>query len=273
MASPAPGVPPSQAQAPAHSPALSLAMADQDPQATMDREDKARRAPSQDHFDSDDSLFEAYVTGLLDDEPQPSTSTQHLSPCTHQPPGKRPRSLHQTDLFISHPFDGNRFQNWSLEPRRTWLLIGDSTMAWLPRINNVRVQVDCYPGAMLAHAVNILRHRTEPAAWVTTAILSFGLGDKGSSNVAVLRALITSLNKAAKLAFPNAGVYIPMINVSTALPPRIQENVARLNDLFLERALVIPPLPLNKFSTQDDDVQWTVATGKEMWKHWRSYLS
>lgn len=89
----------------------------------------------------------------------------------------------------------------------------------------------------------------------------------------MLRALIASLHRAAKQAFPNAEIYMPLLNISQNASTQIQDNVASLNDLMMERFLVIPPLPLDAFTTQGDNIKWTTDTGKAMWKHWRTYLS
>lgn len=60
--------------------------------------------------------------------------------------------------------------------------MGDSNLARLPEVPDVRIQVDTFPGTKIAHATNILRNKPPPCPMVTSAILSFGINDKDSSN-------------------------------------------------------------------------------------------
>lgn len=148
---------PTSGDTPSLSPVLSIIPGDLEPRKRAPSQTKDAITFSPDPLMSEDDTFSALVSDLLDEEPQPSTSTYHAPPTnTHQPPRKRPGSLHVAALFISHTSQGNKFHDWTLEPRRPWMILGDANLNWLPPIKDVRVQVDCFPGAMLAHGAHIL---------------------------------------------------------------------------------------------------------------------
>lgn len=224
-----------------------------------------------------DSLDDGYLRSLLDNSPMEVSSPL---PAAGQPPTdiaattplKPSGSLRQVPLFATHPHHGDKYKNWSLSPRRPLIIMGDSNLARLPAIPDVRVQVDSFPGAKIAHAANILRHKTKPCPMVTTAILSFGINDKDSANPSLLTKSLGSLYNAAKTAFPNAIIYMPLLNCSHFLPPHIQQHVTQLNDLIKSYNSFIPRLATAQFRTTNDNVHWTPETARQMWKHWRDFL-
>lgn len=55
---------------------------------------------------------------------------------------------------------GDKYGNWSLTPTRPVLIIGDSNISCLPIIDDDRIQMVSYPGAQLAHAYHLLKHKT-----------------------------------------------------------------------------------------------------------------
>jgi len=65
-----------------------------------------------------------------------------------------------TSLFCRHDHGGNKTLNWSLSPTRPVLIVGASNMGRLPLVLDPEVQVDCFPGARVSHALHLLRHRT-----------------------------------------------------------------------------------------------------------------
>lgn len=74
------------------------------------------------------------------------------------------------------------------------------------------------------------------------------------------------------MAFPNAVIYVPLLNCSDFLPLHIQKNVAQLNDLIKSYNSFIPRLAKQQFQTTRDNVHWTPETARQMWNHWRDFL-
>ena len=224
-----------------------------------------------------DSVEESLLQSLLEDfpvdvpapvPPPGPSSPENTTPAARKPTG----SLRQVPLFTSHSHTGDKFTNWALWHRRPLLIMGDSNLARLPEVHDVRVQIDSFPGAKIAHAAHVLHHKTRPSPVVTSVVLSFGINDKETANPSLLAKSLGSLYNAAKLAFPSAVVYMPLLNCSDALPPHIQHNVSHLNELIKSHNSFIPRLSKQQFQTTQDNVHWTPETARLMWKHWRDFL-
>lgn len=183
-----------------------------------------------------------------------------------------PESTQQTHGAIYHTHQGNGFENWTLEPRRPIIIIGDSNIEKLPHTEDDRIQTDCYPGAKITHAVHIIKHKTPREPLVTTVILSFGISDRETSNPSWLEKPLGSLFNAAKVKFPNALIYMPLINFSKNLPPQIQRNITQLNLMIKSRNAFIPRLDKDNFKTLPDNIHWTPDTAYNMLTHWLNFL-
>lgn len=72
---------------------------------------------------------------------------------------------------------------------------------------------------------------------------------------------------AAQLAFPNAVLYLPLINYSKNLPPNIRQNVSQIKAILRSKDAFIQWLERQHFHTTKHNVHWTPATAKSMWKH------
>lgn len=142
---------------------------------------------------------------------------------TQEPPKKSYLTFTDLDLSTStplanyHPHHGNKQDNWSLKVERQIIIMGDSNISRLPHIFDNRIQTDCFPGVKIAHAINIINQKTSVEPKVTTIILSFGLNDKETFNSNWLKNSIETLFTAAKKKFPNAVIYMPLINYSSKI--------------------------------------------------------
>ena len=176
-------------------------------------------------------------------------------------------------LRTRHNHHGNKYQVWTLKPSRPFLIMGDSNVDRLPHIEGSRVQVDSYPGALLAHAIHILKHKTPTSADTQTLILSFGINNKDQGNPTLIRKQLSRLLGAAMDTFPNATIHIPIINFSQDLSNRHKVNLNGLNKLIKDTGRSIPPLQKTNFATGRDWLHWTPDTGKAMAHHWLKYLN
>lgn len=217
--------------------------------------------------------------------PQAHNNTQLQSPpiqISNDPPG--PSSPHmedlqrfafdppETPLFTRHEHGGNKSRNWHLKPERVILILGDSNVAKLPSISDNNYQVDCYPGAKLSHAIELLRTKTPTSPEVQAVLLSFGINNRERSNPTLTRKEINRLLGMAQATFPYAKVYIPMINYSKQLPQTMIQNIKTLNTTIINSNQHIPRLQRSLFNTTMDNIHWTASTGRAMWNHWRSFL-
>lgn len=123
---------------------------------------------------------------------------------------------HETPLRTYHLHGGNKFQNWTLEPGKKILIMGDSNLNKLPHIHDKNIQIDCYPGARLTHTAHIIKHRTPTNPTVSKVILSFGINDRETSDFNLLKRTLETLWEVAQQTFPNAIIYMPLIMIKTS---------------------------------------------------------
>ncbi|MGL5596519.1 MAG: hypothetical protein ACRDDA_00025, partial [Aeromonas sp.] len=176
-------------------------------------------------------------------------------------------SLHQR---MEH--QGDKYGNWALTPERPILFLGDSNVTHIPEMSDARYQVVAYPGAQLAHAYYILKHRTPTSPEVQKVVCSFGINNRGPQGRKVKEA-VTRLLGAAEGTFPNAEIKIPVINFSDGLPTKEKKVLQQLNDIIRDTGRFIPALTPEKFGTTVDQIHWTKQTGEEMLKHWLRHLN
>ena len=211
--------------------------------------------------------------------PPPLTSGGEL-PCCSKPftlmdfdlPPSPPPPSPLWELFTHHPHKGNRSLNWSLEPTRKILVIGDSNISRLPLIMDEEVQVDCFPGANIAQATHLLKGNTPTSGTVERVILSFGINDRDRGNISLVGDSLGKLVSAARATFPNARVHIPVVNSSRDLGATQRINLHLLNGLIKNTPDHIPRLAQVQFQVIWDKIHWTASTGGRMWNHWRHFL-
>lgn len=141
-----------------------------------------------------------------------------ITPRANSTPEPRLEPIPETYSFRSHAHNGDKHYNWNLTPTRPIIIAGDSNISRLPRIYDNRIQVDCYPGANLSNANNILRNQTPVSHAVTKVLLSFGLNNRTQKKPSILKKDLHGMLEAAKIAFPQAEILIPVINISEDLP-------------------------------------------------------
>lgn len=181
------------------------------------------------------------------------------------------RSPTTTDLFRTHDHGGNKTLNWFLEPSRPVLIIGDSNMGRLPRIQDPRVQVDCFPGARINNALYLLGYKTPVSPRVELVILHFGINDRATNNCGALNRDIRQLHTTACSTFPGATVRMAMLNIPPEMGAWEGRNIAHINQLIRETPHRIPPLREAHRLWTTDAIHWTTSTAGEILSHWRHY--
>ncbi|MGL5564576.1 MAG: hypothetical protein ACRDCE_07620 [Cetobacterium sp.] len=173
---------------------------------------------------------------------------------------------------VRHDSRGDKCRNWELTPSRRVLILGASNMTRLPTVDRGDVEVHSFPGANLAHARYILKHKTRVCNVVRQVILAFGLNDRQQGDRDLVKGNLEGLREVAIRTFPRAEIHIPLINVCQGLPRAEIENVAALNRVIQGFSRSIPLLPADHFKTVKDKVHWTLPTGVAMLTHWLRHL-
>jgi len=195
-----------------------------------------------------------------------STNPSDRLPPTHLLPAT-------TSLFCRHDHWGNKTLNWSLSPTRPVLIVGASNMSRLPLVLDPAVQVDCFPGAKVFHALHLLRNRTPVSPRVRLVVLHFGLNDRTTRDFTRLAGEIRELYNAALATFPQAVIRMAMLNVSSDLAPGEWHYATRINEVIEAFPHRIPPLRNADRLRTTDGIHWTPDTAVNILALWRRYAA
>jgi len=144
-------------------------------------------------------------------------------------------------------------------------------MGRLPLIQDPEVQVDCFPGARVANAVYMLKHRTPVSPRVRLVIMHFGLNDRATRDCTMVGREIRELHTIACATFPEAMVRMAMLNVPPHLESREWRNAIYINGVIQGTPHRIPPLRDANLLRTTDGIHWTPTTAREIWSFWKHY--
>ncbi|KAL3995692.1 hypothetical protein ACER0C_008348 [Sarotherodon galilaeus] len=195
-----------------------------------------------------------------------SSSSSSSLPPSPASPGQQVRTP------TRHPNTHRKLRDWHLHVKEPWLIVGDSNVSRLPPFAADTLQVDGFPGAKWWHAEYLLEKATITTP-VSKLILSFGINNRSQrdKNVPVLE-----LKRALKVArdkFPEADLYVPEINFSSALPQVEKDTLIHLNTFITDLKEHIPALASDIFTTENDDIHWSYGTSEAMLQHWEMYVN
>ena len=171
-----------------------------------------------------------------------------------------------------HLNTNRKMQDWSLCVGKKFIVIGDSNVARFPPFNNADLQIDSYPGATFRHAEAILA-KTTTSTTVEKVVLSFGINHRSQKFKETAIKQLQSAMREAKIRFPQAQIYIPVLNYSRALPLAEQLNLQLLNRHIVDNYNFIPVIPRPDFATDRDYVHWTHPTASKILTHWMAHLN
>lgn len=162
---------------------------------------------------------------------------------------------------------------WRLKINKKNLILGDSNVARLPRFQNTDLQVDAFPGAKFHHASNLIQ-KAQILELPEKIILSFGINNRQQRlRIRAIRELQT-LIQTTRDRFPNAEIFVPVINFSRALPIAEQLMLEDINAYIQKHCDCIPSLPSSeKFEVERDGIHWRPSTAKSMLEHWAMFLN
>ncbi|KAL4000516.1 growth hormone [Sarotherodon galilaeus] len=195
-----------------------------------------------------------------------SSSSSSSLPPSPASPGQQVRTP------TRHPNTHRKLRDWHLHVKEPWLIVGDSNVSRLPPFAADTLQIDGFPGAKWWHAEYLLEKATITTP-VTKLILSFGINNRsqGDKNVPVLE--LKRALKVAREKFPEADLYVPEINFSSALPQVEKDTLIHLNTFITGLKEHIPALASDIFTTEKDDIHWSYGTSEAMLQHWEMYVN
>ena len=219
------------------------------------------------------------VMDLTDNEPNEVPPTQRLTTAIQSRLRLRPRTIIRTPSKTptarrptKHIKTLRKKHDWSLTVNKKWLIIGDSNLARFPPFTCEDLQIDSFPGATFSHAKAII-NKTTTSTLVEKVILSFGINNRTQKDKkGVSRELLTAI-RTAEHKFPDASIWVPLINFSERLPVEQKQMLKYLNQKIDTNCMSIPLLQEENFSTRVDHIHWTTITADEMLKHWRNHAN
>lgn len=198
-------------------------------------------------------------------EEESSSSSSSLPPSPASP-GQQVRTP------TRHPNTHRKLRDWHLHVKEPWLIVGDSNVSRLPPFAADTLQIDGFPGAKWWHAEYLLEKATISTP-VTKLILSFGINNRSQRDKNVPVVELKRALKVARERFPEADLYVPEVNFSSALPQVEKDTLTYLNTFITGLKEHIPALASDIFTTEKDDIHWSHGTSEAMLQQWEMYVN
>lgn len=163
-------------------------------------------------------------------------------------------------------------RNWSLATVSPIVFIGDSNLGRLPKTSAWDIEIHSFPGATITDGYTILKHRTKTTVVVEQVVLAFGVNDRETGNVMSIGKILGKMVEAAREAFPEARIRVPLINFDQTLPEKAKNNLSTLNKFIEELGCSIPMLPEKDFRVEGDKIHWSRTTAAAVLRHWQQQL-
>ncbi|KAK3505768.1 hypothetical protein QTP70_003922, partial [Hemibagrus guttatus] len=160
-----------------------------------------------------------------------------------------------------------KLEDWDLSVMKKWIIIGDSNLSRFPSHSIPDLQIDSYPGAGFRHAEAVMAKATSQVQ-VEKVVLAFGLNSRAQKAKETTIKQMQAAVRSAKRKFPDAEIWIPMVNYSASLPVRERETLHKLNAHISRNMPFIEALDKAKFQTENDHLHWTRDTAQAIFDHW-----
>ena len=161
---------------------------------------------------------------------------------------------------------------WELQPHDKYIMMGDSNLDRIQGFKKRDLQIESYPGANFQHIESILK-KCKPTTTAKEVVISVGITHRGHKPKETSIKQLQKALRMAKITFPSATIWIPIINYSSNFSMAEQDNLRVLNTHIEANMNFIPPLPDQNFATVKDNVHWTTATATAMLEHWSKHLN
>jgi len=167
--------------------------------------------------------------------------------------------------------------DWTItKPDSEILIIGDLNLSRITTSPNDCVNIECFPGAKIAHIRNLLtKLENQSSSQPECVILSIGINDRENNPTSTSIPNIRRLATKATQIFPQALIAIPQINIPDHLSDQVKHNLKQLNDSLdnIQGIVSLPQIHQNLFETTQNDIQWTHATANTLLTHWLRHLN
>ncbi|XP_073710889.1 uncharacterized protein [Misgurnus anguillicaudatus] len=173
-----------------------------------------------------------------------------------------------------HRRTNRKIFDWEISIKQKVVIIGDSNLARIPFCSHADVQIDSFPGATFYH-INGVLEKILPKPLTEIVILSVGLNNcLGKQETTTTCKQLQQLLRTSKAKFPNAQIYIPIINFSENLENATQGLLGKLNSFIGNKCQFLPDMNRLLFRTEPHDpVHWTRETATNILTFWLDQLN
>ncbi|XP_022623071.1 extensin-like, partial [Seriola dumerili] len=179
--------------------------------------------------------------------PQPPTEESRTpiiapscSPSTTSTITSSGQNFFRPTYHIARP--SRKIQDWFFRPRKPVLVLGDSNVNRIPPHNHPQVQLDSYPGANTYHFLKVCE-KSIPNPDVKIVVFSIGINNRDQDPRQTTTKQFKTLFRQARLTFPNADIYYPIMNFSSQLTPTQKAPHPSLSPQVGELGPSVSPLP------------------------------
>ena len=209
-------------------------------------------------------------TPILQPTQSNNTETPQLTPLLGLQTSTPTPKTYKATRHINTP---SRNKEWRISIWKKWLFIGDSNVSRFPEHQFQDLQIDSFPGTTFRNAVKIITESKEQNQSVEKIVLSFGINSRHSKPKETSIKQLQMAVRATKKKYPQAEIWIPIINYSHELRDSEKRNLSQLNDHISRNYTHIPPIPQEQFETQPDKIHWTRTTANVILNHWTQTLN
>ena len=187
------------------------------------------------------------------------------------PTGTQPRPNKMTFKINRHDPTGHKVRDWTICSTKPVVIIGDSNLSRIPPHTHIDIQIDSYPGAKFQHITQIL-DKNPPNTHTKIVVLSLGINHRENLFESVTGSL-QALHRKTLEKYPQATIYVPIINFSKHLAAPHQTLLTKLNAFITTKYNTLFEIHHSEFYTAHDDIHWTTNTASHILQHWLSQLN
>ena len=159
-----------------------------------------------------------------------------------------------------------------LQVTKPTIILGDEFLLSLPKVFKTEVQMDVFPGATLADGLTILTVLPLSSHSTKSVILHFGLNIILAETPCTTRSRIWDMFWMATMKFPNAKVYLALLNFPFDIENPTRDLLQFLNDCFTEIGSFIPRAMDGHHMLPSERYNWFPNSALEIWSLWRLYI-
>ena len=157
--------------------------------------------------------------------------------------------------------------------QKAFVILGDNNLKLIDQgPTHHPVQIVSYCGANISSLYRQHLMSLNASTVPKKVIISIGINNTVPSSEAHLRADLKKMCSKAHMIFPEATLWIPLLNYSRDIA-----NYHLINKILCstppEGVGILPDLPPHLFQTTKEDHQWTTETANRLLKHWIQYMN